>query len=62
MVPFAGYSMPVQYPAGLMAEHHHTRREVHHLTRVRIESDPYAEGFYKAMGAERIGLGRRQRP
>jgi aminomethyltransferase len=25
MVPFAGYSMPVQYPAGLMAEHHHTR-------------------------------------
>ena len=26
MVPFAGYSMPVQYPAGLMTEHHHTRR------------------------------------
>ena len=26
MVPFAGYSMPVQYPAGLMAEHHHTRQ------------------------------------
>jgi aminomethyltransferase len=25
MVPFAGYDMPVQYPAGLMAEHHHTR-------------------------------------
>ena len=25
MVPFAGYSMPVQYPAGLLAEHHHTR-------------------------------------
>jgi aminomethyltransferase len=25
MVPFAGYSMPVQYPAGLMAEHRHTR-------------------------------------
>ncbi|MGC1176413.1 glycine cleavage system aminomethyltransferase GcvT [Polaromonas sp.] len=25
MVPFAGYAMPVQYPAGLMAEHHHTR-------------------------------------
>jgi ribosomal protein S18 acetylase RimI-like enzyme len=25
------------------------------ITRVRIESDPYAEGFYKAMGAERIG-------
>ncbi len=25
MVPFAGYSMPVQYPTGLMAEHLHTR-------------------------------------
>ena len=25
MVPFAGYEMPVQYPAGLMAEHLHTR-------------------------------------
>jgi aminomethyltransferase len=26
MVPFAGYSMPVQYPSGLMAEHLHTRQ------------------------------------
>ncbi len=25
MVPFAGYDMPVQYPAGVMAEHKHTR-------------------------------------
>ncbi|MBF0093532.1 MAG: glycine cleavage system aminomethyltransferase GcvT [Alphaproteobacteria bacterium] len=25
MVPFAGYSMPVQYPAGIIAEHQHTR-------------------------------------
>ena len=25
MMPFAGYSMPVQYPQGLMAEHLHTR-------------------------------------
>ncbi len=25
MVPFAGYSMPVQYPAGVKAEHLHTR-------------------------------------
>ena len=25
MVPFAGYDMPVQYPAGIMAEHLHTR-------------------------------------
>ena len=25
MVPFAGYEMPVQFPAGIMAEHQHTR-------------------------------------
>ena len=25
MVAFAGYALPVQYPAGLMAEHAHTR-------------------------------------
>lgn len=25
MVPFAGYDMPVQYPAGVLAEHLHTR-------------------------------------
>ena len=25
MVPFAGYDMPVQYPAGILAEHQHTR-------------------------------------
>ena len=27
MVPFAGYQMPVQYPAGIMAEHVHCRTE-----------------------------------
>lgn len=25
MVPFAGYSMPLQYPAGILTEHRHTR-------------------------------------
>jgi len=25
MVPFAGHSLPVQYPAGIIAEHNHTR-------------------------------------
>ena len=25
LVPFAGYAMPVQYPAGLMAEHKQCR-------------------------------------
>ncbi len=27
MVPFAGYEMPVQYPAGVLQEHLHTRGE-----------------------------------
>ena len=27
MVPFAGYEMPVQYPAGILAEHRHCRDE-----------------------------------
>src|SRR4029453_16998428 len=41
MVPFAGYSMPVQYPAGLMAEHHHTRHsaglfDVSHMGQLRL--------------------------
>ena len=41
MVPFAGYSMPVQYPAGLMAEHHHTRNaaglfDVSHMGQLRL--------------------------
>lgn len=41
MVPFAGYSMPVQYPAGLMAEHLHTRHaaglfDVSHMGQLRL--------------------------
>jgi aminomethyltransferase len=41
MVPFAGYSMPVQYPAGLMAEHNHTRSaaglfDVSHMGQLRL--------------------------
>ena len=41
MVPFAGYDMPVQYPAGIMAEHQHTREvaalfDVSHMGVVRL--------------------------
>ncbi len=41
MVPFAGYDMPVQYPAGIMAEHNHTRDQaslfdVSHMGQVEI--------------------------
>ncbi|GAN55730.1 glycine cleavage system aminomethyltransferase GcvT [Tanticharoenia sakaeratensis] len=41
MVPFAGYEMPLQYKAGLMAEHLHTRRkaglfDVSHMGQLKI--------------------------
>ncbi|MFC3674243.1 glycine cleavage system aminomethyltransferase GcvT [Ferrovibrio xuzhouensis] len=46
MVPFAGYDMPVQYPAGILTEHKHTRAaaglfDVSHMGQVRITgADP----------------------
>lgn len=48
MVPFAGYSMPVQYPAGLMAEHAHTRTaaglfDVSHMGQVRLDGASHEE-------------------
>lgn len=41
MVPFAGYEMPVQYPAGIIAEHLHTRAaaglfDVSHMGQVAL--------------------------
>ncbi|MCQ8240332.1 glycine cleavage system aminomethyltransferase GcvT [Rhizosaccharibacter radicis] len=41
MVPFAGYDMPLQYPAGIMTEHLHTRTrcglfDVSHMGQVRL--------------------------
>ena len=46
MVPFAGYDRPVQYPAGILAEHKHTRAaaglfDVSHMGQVKITgADP----------------------
>lgn len=41
LVPFAGYHMPVQYPAGIIAEHNHTRTaaslfDVSHMGQVAL--------------------------
>ena len=41
MVPFAGYSMPVSYPLGVMKEHQHTRAaaglfDLSHMGQVRL--------------------------
>jgi aminomethyltransferase len=61
MVPFAGYSMPVQYPAGLMAEHHHTRTaaglfDVSHMGQLRLAGPDAAAAFESLMPVDVIDL------
>ncbi|WP_430300220.1 glycine cleavage system aminomethyltransferase GcvT [Ramlibacter paludis] len=70
MVPFAGYAMPVQYPAGLMAEHHQTRDsaglfDVSHMGQLRLVGPDAAKAFETlmpvdvqdlAVGKQRYGL------
>jgi aminomethyltransferase len=61
MVPFAGYSMPVQYPAGLMAEHRHTRSsaglfDVSHMGQLRLVGPDAAAAFETLMPVDVAGL------
>jgi aminomethyltransferase len=61
MVPFAGYSMPVQYPLGLMAEHHHTRHaaglfDVSHMGQLRLVGPHAAAAFEQLMPVDVVGL------
>jgi aminomethyltransferase len=70
MVPFAGYSMPVQYPQGLMAEHLHTRLaaglfDVSHMGQLRLVGADAATALESLMpvdvsdlpaGKQRYGL------
>jgi aminomethyltransferase len=62
MVPFAGYSMPVQYAAGLVAEHHHTRSaaglfDVSHMGQLRLSGHDAAAALESLMPVDVIGLG-----
>ena len=62
MVPFAGYSMPVQYPAGLMAGHKHTREaaglfDVSHMGQVKLIGPDAAAALESLMPVDVIGLG-----
>src|SRR5215510_5480508 len=48
MVPFAGYDMPVQYPAGVLKEHFHTRAaaslfDVSHMGQIVLRANSGAE-------------------
>ena len=61
MVPFAGYAMPVQYPAGLMAEHKHTREgaglfDISHMGQLRLVGPDAAAAFETLMPVDVIGL------
>jgi aminomethyltransferase len=70
MVPFAGYNMPVQYPAGLVAEHLHTRSaaglfDVSHMGQLRLVGADAAAALESlipmdvmslAVGKQRYGL------
>ena len=62
MVPFAGYSMPVQYPQGLMAEHLHTRKaaglfDVSHMGQLLLRGPDAAAALESLMPVDVIGLG-----
>ena len=61
MVSFAGYSMPVQYPTGLIAEHHHTRNaaglfDVSHMGQLRLVGRDAAVAFESLMPVDVIDL------
>jgi aminomethyltransferase len=61
MVPFAGYAMPVQYPAGIMAEHLHCRAaaglfDVSHMGQAELLGDGAAAALEALTPADVLGL------
>ena len=61
MVPFAGYSMPVQYPSGILAEHRHTRAaaglfDVGHMGQARIHGANAAKAIEALVPGDIQGL------
>ncbi|MBC7941819.1 MAG: glycine cleavage system aminomethyltransferase GcvT [Chitinophagaceae bacterium] len=62
MVPFAGYAMPVQYPAGLMAEHKHCRDaaalfDVSHMGQLRLIGADAAAALETLVPVDVVDLG-----
>jgi aminomethyltransferase len=62
MVPFAGYDMPVQYPAGILAEHTACRTaaalfDVSHMGQLRLEGDDAAAALETLVPMDVQGLG-----
>src|SRR5580704_17308113 len=61
MVPFAGYDMPVQYTAGIVAEHLHTRAkaglfDVSHMGQVRFDGARAAAALETLVPGDIAGL------
>jgi aminomethyltransferase len=61
LTAFAGYEMPVQYPAGIIAEHLHTRAkaslfDVSHMGQVVLAGADIAAKFERLVPAEIVGL------
>ncbi len=61
MVPFAGYDMPVQYPAGVLAEHNHTRAaaglfDVSHMGQLRLDGAGAAAALETLVPADIVNL------
>jgi len=62
MVPFAGYDMPVSYPAGIMAEHRQCREaaalfDVSHMGQVRLVGADAAAALETLVPVDIVGLG-----
>ena len=62
MVPFAGYSMPVQYPSGLMNEHKHCRNaaalfDVSHMGQLRLVGADAAAALETLVPVDVLELG-----
>ncbi len=62
MVAFAGYEMPVQYPAGILAEHLHTRAQaglfdVSHMGQLRLTGADPAAALETLVPGDIRGLG-----
>ena len=61
MVPFAGYSMPVSYPQGILAEHRQCREsavlfDVSHMGQLRLTGDDAAAALETLVPVDVVGL------
>ncbi len=61
MVPFAGYSMPVQYPTGIIKEHQHCREsvslfDVSHMGQISLKGENAAKALESLVPVDVIDL------